>query len=668
MKNIKNNRTKQPHAKETSLYVYLLLLVVIPLTLNWKIISYNFTSSDDTIIIKNNYSFLSDIRNVFQAFAKDNFISKTGQSYYRPVQTVSFIIDTQMNGDRFYSYHLSNLIYHILTVITLFFLLRKLKVKDNISFFLSLLFSVHPLLTDAIAWIPGRGDLLSGLFCTVSFHSFINYNIKKNKIFFFFHSAAFLLALFSKEISVILPVILMFYFWFELRNKHKIRELVPFVLIWSFCAGLFFLLRYINVNNQNMLSIKAFIFNLPVIPIFLGKILVPINLSPLPTYNILFTLIGLILIITSCIYLQKSRIRNKSLIVLGGAWFLGFIIPAMIVTLPFVKVHFDYLECRSYLPSIGIFLALGVFLNEIITMEKINISYKIFIPLIMIFSLLSYNYSRDYVDGVSFFSSLLKSNPGDAYAYRERGSNYLAENKIDLALKDFDNSIRISPTYSRSYYYMGAAYALLKDHIQAEHFFSVALNYDTLYPGDKNLDENVYINLSLEKLSLRKYDDNKVLLNKAIRQYPDNSKLHYNLGLTYYFSEVFDSAISEYSGAINLDKNISSYYNDRGLAEYHLNDFTNALKDFNKTLELNPDFHDAWGSRGMVKIRLDDNVGAISDLTAAISLNPGIGSAYYFRGIAYSKLNRINEARRDLEKANELGFKGIAQILNNYKP
>jgi protein O-mannosyl-transferase len=294
---------------KTTIYYYLALLVIVPLILNWKVISYEFTTSDDTTIIENNYGFLSDLNNSYKAFEKDNFLSKEGTGYYRPVQTISFMIDTKVGAN---VYHFSNLFYHILTVIVLFLLLRKLEVRDDISFFISLLFSVHPLLTDAIAWIPGRGDLLSGLFCSLSFLIFIYYNNTRNKWYFIIHSLTFALALFSKEISVFLPVIIIYYYYIVLKNRFKIRVLVPFFVVWIIPILLFFLLRHLFLNYQNLLSFKALIRSLPVIPIFISKLVIPIGLSPMPVYKVLYIVTGIIISILSGIYIWKLKTGNRS--------------------------------------------------------------------------------------------------------------------------------------------------------------------------------------------------------------------------------------------------------------------------------------------------------------------------------------------------------------------
>jgi tetratricopeptide (TPR) repeat protein len=658
MNKINKKKRKSIAQKETGIYVYLSMLVILPLILNWKIISYDFTTSDDTTIISNNYAFLSDFKNVFKAFETDNFISKDGKGYYRPVQTISFMIDAQISGEKPNAYHFSNIFYHILTVIVLFFLLRKLGIRDNLSFFLSLLFSVHPLLTDAIAWIPGRGDILAGLFCLVSFLSFLFYNSTKNKWCFFFHSAAFLLALFSKEISVFLPFVLILFYETVLKNKKNIRGLVPFIFPWSLSIGLFFLLRHLFLNYQDVLNITAFISNLRVIPVFISKLFIPLGLSPMPVYNILFVVTGLIILTSGGFYIWKLMTGNKQLIILGIVWFLGFILPTMLVQLDFARSRFDYLECRFYLPSIGIFIVLGVILNEIIKRKGINILPKIFIPVLILFSTASYIYSGNFADAKTFYSSIIKSNPENAYALNVRGCVYLNQKKYDLALADFDSSIKFVSTYNEPFFNKAVLFSSINDHIRAEQFFSTALKYDTLYPGGTSLGAQVYLNLSSEEWELKKYNEAKTILIGALTKYKDNPELHYSLGQAYYFTTKFDSAFSEFTAAINSDQNISAYFNSRGLAEYHLTDFTGALKDFNKALELKPDFLDAWGDRGMVKIKLNDYEGAISDFTKAINAKNDFGAAWYFRGVAYSKLNKQAEARENLNKSIEFGFKG----------
>jgi protein O-mannosyl-transferase len=624
MSKLTKKKRKPVPVKRTKYYIYLLILIAIPLILNWRNIGYGFTTIDDSAIIDNNYGFLKDFNNVFKTFQKDNFMSDGGVNYYRPVQTVSFMIDTQMNSDIRNVYHLSNIIYHILTVIVLFFLLLKLDISIDLSFYLSLLFSVHPLLTNAIAWIPGRGDLLAGLFCTTSFLFFLYYGSTKNKIFIFLSSFAFLLALFSKEVSVILPGILIYSYWFVQKNKYKIRELVPFILIWSLSILLFFYLRHLYIFSRMELSFRTFISNLPVIPIFWGKLFLPFSLSPLPVYSLLFIIIGFIIIILSFVYIKYSKQVNNSLIFLGIIWFIGFIIPAMFVKVQIEKIYFEYLECRAYLPSIGIFIVLGVLINEVIKLRGTKIIIRPFVVATLVFAVISYNYSEDFSDPTAYFSSLIKSNPDNSYAFNQRGCIHYSQNEIDLALKDFDNAIKVNPANSDPYYNKGIIYDNLKDYNQAEQSYSAALHFDTLSPKSNRLYENVYVSLSLVELSLKKYDEAAKISKIGIVKYPAAFYLYKNLGQAYYNNAKYDSA----------------------------------LQQIDRAIALKPDYKEAYLLRGMTKMNLTNYEASIPDFNYAINLDPQYGEAYYFRGLIYSKLNKQSEAGADLKKSLELGYLG----------
>jgi protein O-mannosyl-transferase len=645
-------------SKEISKFIYPAMLIILPLILFWKTINYKFTTLDDTKIISTNIGFLGDFGNVSRAFQKDNFMSNEGSYYYRPIQTISFMVDAHLSAENPAAYHCSNLLYHILTVIAVFFLLNKLGVSNKISLGLALLFSVHPFLTNAIAWIPGRGDLLAGLFGTISFLTFIEYCSAKNKAYLLFHAGAFFIAVFSKEIAVLLPIVMIFYYWFVLGNKFKVKSIFPFIVFWGTIIATFFYLRDTFLNSQNYISLGGFLSNLPAIPVFLSKLISPIGLSAMPIYNNYFTAAGLVVLILYVFYLFKFNPPNKFLMVLGMIWFIAFLVPGMLIKLPLAKFQFEYLECRGYLPSIGIFITAGILLNETIKIKQIYGAVISFLVIVTAFTILTYIYTNEYSDPLTFYSSIIKSNPRNVYALNERGLIYLTEGKSEEALEDLDNAIKTFPEYVFAYLNKGALYHNNNDHLKAEYFYSIALRYDTLFPKPNNGHESIYICLSEEKLFLNKYDEAIIFLNKAIGKFPYSSELHNNLGLAYYYSKKFDMALSEYNRGIELEKNSPKYYNCRGMAKYQLNDFTGALSDLNIALKLKPDFGDALGNRGLVKIKLNDYEGAISDLTRAIDYNSGLGVLWYYRGLAFYKQNKQNEAREDMDKSVGLGYRG----------
>jgi protein O-mannosyl-transferase len=662
MKNKNKNKNQKafPFIKN-ELRIYLLILVIVPSLLYFRVVNFGYSGLDDGMIVTNINDVQGSPFNLKNAFSHDAYNGNEGDTFYRPVQTISFMADAKIGGKDLWIYHLSNLIFHILTVIALFFFLKKIGIKDTISFLLSLLFAVHPLFTNDVAWIPARGDILLCLFSLLSFITLLEYFNDRKTVYIILHSLVFLLAMFSKETAVLVPALILGYLYFVLKRKFILKEILPFLLIWIITFGLFFILRQGVIKTSptsNVFGIIPFLKNLPTIPIIFGKFFIPYNLCTMPLYTNAAIISGTIVLILFNALTFKFIRKEKRIIIWGWAWFLAFSVPAMFLRTYFATIGIEYFEYRAYLPVIGILIVGGFILSDL----SFNISFRkmiaIAIPVLLVYSLIAFNHSADFADTFSFFNSAIKTNPDNAMAWGERGSAYSNIGSNEKALSDMDNAIRICPTYPLPYYNKGTYYVSIKDHYKAEYYFAQAIKYDTIGVDVNVLKERTYISLSFEKIFLRKFDEGKALLKKAISKYPGNSDLYDYLGQAYYYSGGYDSALIEYNRAVQLAGNEFLYYSDRGMTLYHLNKLTGALDDFNRALLLKPDNIDTWGSRGMTKIKLNDFIGAVSDLSKAISLNQNFGAAWYYRGFAYYKMNMQKEAADNLNKSMGLGYKG----------
>jgi hypothetical protein len=167
---------------------------------------------------------------------------------YRPLQNLSFAIDTQLAGGiRSSRFHLTNVLLFALLGCSLFFLFRRFNISDKISFIGTLLFVVHPMFTMSVSWIPARGDLLLALFSILSMSFFIDF-IRQQKYYQLVSSALFfLLALFSKETAAFLPFLFLLYF-FCFKEKPKIKKKHVLFGVILFLEGLFWLyLRSLSI-------------------------------------------------------------------------------------------------------------------------------------------------------------------------------------------------------------------------------------------------------------------------------------------------------------------------------------------------------------------------------------------------------------------------------------
>lgn len=137
--------------------------------------------------------------------------------FYGPIQGLTYIIDYTLGNGSALPFHLTNLLIHLLTCVSLFYLLKILNFERVVSFLLTVLFAVHPIFNQTIAWIPSRGDLLIGLFGVLSVITFLRYfeavrntgakESGKKWLWLIAHSFAFWMTDFSKETAILFPLL-----------------------------------------------------------------------------------------------------------------------------------------------------------------------------------------------------------------------------------------------------------------------------------------------------------------------------------------------------------------------------------------------------------------------------------------------------------------------------
>ncbi len=221
-----------------------LLIAIIGFFVYFRAIFLNFTYLDDAQLIIGNYNFLHHPVNFITAFTRGAFLFYQ-DAYYRPLLTVSFMIDSIfMNTEPIpWIYHLTNIAYHLIAACLVFLLLTRLKYPKPLSLFFSLIFTVHPVLTQAVAWIPGRNDSLLAIFTLSSFLFFLSH-IQTQKIkYLLLHLIFFTLALFTKESALLIPLVCLIYSLLIARRHLLTRENSFLGLGWLSLTTFWFYLR-----------------------------------------------------------------------------------------------------------------------------------------------------------------------------------------------------------------------------------------------------------------------------------------------------------------------------------------------------------------------------------------------------------------------------------------
>jgi hypothetical protein len=463
--------------------VPVLILFVICFALYAPSLKFTYAGDDDLLLIRDKQEFLKDPSNIIEAFKRDAYIMPNNSAFYRPLQTVSYIIDYQFSTrqDDLTPFHISSILIHFLTCYLFYKLLVKLKLFKPIALFCSVLFAVHPLFPQAIVWIPGRGDELAGLFCLAATYMYLQYDNSSKTKYLIFHVLFYLAAVLSKETTVFLPLAIIAYNFLLKKEKSVAGKYVLLSILWAAVIAVFVVLRTVGLGTQRpapgSFGLMAIIKNIPVLPITFGKFFIPHDMATYPlfkTYSILIGA-GVIIAILSFIYFVKG---SRALSLWGISWFLIFSVPPMYMRLSVAEKSLEYFEHRTYLPYIGLIIVLAVLLEYLRPKVTSYISYSVLSVIFLAFGTLAYGHEQDYSGRIAFATSAIQSNPDNGFARYQRGTAYVDAKRYEEALNDFEASEANGLITAQLFHSKGVAYYFLGRYTEAISCFTQSLQYE----------------------------------------------------------------------------------------------------------------------------------------------------------------------------------------------
>jgi tetratricopeptide (TPR) repeat protein len=549
--------------KILSKYAILILTAIVVLTY-FQTVGFDLVFCDDHEIIIKRYDRIAELNR----WDDELFMGYINTNYYRPVVNLSFLIDAQISGQEAYFYHITNIILHALFVVLLFILLKKFDFKSITAFFAAAFFAVHPLFTNAVAWIAGRNDLLFGVFSLLSFLFLINHYKTKKNLYLAIHLLALLLAFLSKETAFIFPAVLVSYLVLFQKEKLLSRSNITYIFYWIVIIVFAFIMRSASTLGEdiNRMGIDVFLMNLRTIPEYLAKFFLPVNLSVLPAFSLFSTITGVLFLIGLAIMIYyRNKFRN-SYILLGLIWFFSLTLPTMFFTILNSNDWNEYLECRAYLPSVGIILIILGLLPEKLRGFRTKWMFLIATFLIVLFGIITFFESKIYEDSITFYESAVEDNDDKALYHEMLASIYLSIGKLDQAEEQIRKTIEANPDYSKYYSKIAAFYLDFKyDTDSALKYYKLAL--------DKDPDKILYYNKIATIYHTRKEDDKAInLIKNALNKFPDEKNLYMDLISMLLDKQQIDSAIvytdkavkhgADRSGLINLYSEWAKYLID----------------------------------------------------------------------------------------------------------
>jgi tetratricopeptide (TPR) repeat protein len=360
------------------------------------------------------------------------------------------------------------------------------KRKYILSLFTSLLFGLHPITTEPVNGIGFREDLIAVCFFLISWLFYIKYS-NTNKLYFFLLSLiSFIISLFSKESTVVLPLVLILYtFSFESSKRILKRK---YSLLTYFIVLLFYiyLTRYSILSNPNPVivnypgnSIHTTFFTMTkVFANYVRLLIIPINLRPDYVVHISHSLfesevIISIIILTLCILAGILIYRYNKVVFFAIFYFFITLIPVSQI-IPFgilMAERFLYISLLSFCIIITILL------------DKLLKNYKLtlFIPLLGCYSILTFNQNKIWKNEIILWKTTLERTPNSPMGYNNLGVVYERKGQLDKAEEYFKKAIELDKNFVLAYNNLGLVYGKKGQLNKAEEYFKKAIKLDKNY-------------------------------------------------------------------------------------------------------------------------------------------------------------------------------------------
>jgi protein O-mannosyl-transferase len=518
---------------------------------------------------------------------------------YHPITIWSLALNYRLSGLHPASYHWLSLLLHLANTALVFLFIRQLTGgRLWTSVVTSLLFGVHPMHVESVAWIAARKDVLYALFYFLSLIAYLRYVDGMRSAWLAAALAGSVLSLLSKPAAVVVPLSL-FAIDFYRKRPFGLRLLVekaPFLLV-SLAGGLLALHAQEATgaiqSHQSAPSLQKILFASFGLLMYVVRLFAPVRLSAVYPYpdasgngagRELYLALGFVLIfLPAVVYWAR---RNRAML-FGLAFFL---INIVLVLQIFTVGHSFMADRYTYLPYVGLFFALAWWLDEQLPPRSAGAALKpliawIVLALVPVSLVQTWTRCKTWRNSETLWSDAIRTFPHRAFtAYADRGRYYYEEaGRFDAALADLDEAIAINP---------GVAPVWL---------------------------------------------DRGIVLAELGRN---------------------DGALACFDRALELDSNSLVALNNRGVMRMRKGDLEAAVADFSRSIVLQPGSRDALDNRALAYAMLGEDEKSIADRRRIVELDPANPGNYIQLGEIGASLLRLGRPRESVA-AFETAFRSV---------
>jgi tetratricopeptide (TPR) repeat protein len=602
------------------------------------------------------------------------------QQYY-PLLHSAFWVEHGLWGDATLGYHLTNVLLHAMASVLLVLVLRRLVIPG--AWLAGLLFAVHPVCVESVAWISEQKNTLSLVFYLLAGLAYFRFDRVRGRPearrAYALASMLFAFALLTKTVTATLPAALLVVFWWRNGRLSWRRDAAPLIPWFAFAAasGLFtsWVERTIGGaegGEFDLTLVQRCLLAGRVVWFYLGKLLWPSQLAFIyPRWDARSAAAGwagylvAAMLVTAALWLLRRRTRGPL-----AAWlfYVGSLFPA----LGFFNVYpflFSYVADHfQYLASMGIFAAFSA--GAVPLFERASANARaaglgLVAALVAALVVLSNAQSQSYEDARTLYTATLERNPECWMARNNLGTWYRDHGDTERAVAQYKEALRLRKDYAQAHNNLGLWCEDKGDLDGAIAHFREAIRLKGNFPAAHN-------NLGglLGKMPGR-LDEAVAEFREALRLQPEFAEAHVNLGTALLRTPGrLNEAIAQYEEAIGIDPSFAAAHASLGDALSNIPDrLDEAVAQYEAALRLEPGNAEVHNNLGLALNAQGRAAEAIDQYEEALRLRPAFAEIRLNIAIALLGMpGRRMEAAQQLEAylqvrpANDTTRQILAQI------
>jgi len=429
--------------------------------LTWAIfgqtLRYDFVNYDDPSYVYQNTRIASGINVANIAWAFTHVHSEN----WHPLTTITHMLDCQLHGLKAGWHHFTNLLLHAIAVVLLFIALQQMTGALWRSAFVSVVFAVHPLHVESVAWIAERKDVLSAVFFMLTLLAYLHYTHAPSIGRYLTVAFVIALGLISKPMLVTLPfVLLLLDFWplgrFEARKSNTGRQLsrlilekIPLIALSVVSSIVTFLAQRGAIGWTEELPVSERISNAFVAyVIYIRQMFWPAGLAvfyPHPENRLPVWEVSLALIVLVGITAAAFVFRRKApYFVTGWLWYLGMLVPVIGLVQVGWQGHADR---YTYLPQIGLYIAVTWTITDLTRswgFQRITLGAAAFL-IVGVLSWRAWLQTSYWRDSETLFTHALAVTSNNDVALNNLGIIFLDKGQLDEAISKLEAAVDLRP-------------------------------------------------------------------------------------------------------------------------------------------------------------------------------------------------------------------------------